>query len=122
MGIPAGSVLKNLPANAGDARDTGLIPGSGRCPVVGNGNLDLQRADFVKGFYRIPSACHSGMSPVMVYTVELSHPANSAINTISLPYPSRKYHLTYVLFQGSVNYNPLWTFVWPMSRNDFLHI
>jgi len=27
-------VVKNLPANAGD---TGLIPGSGRCPVEGNG-------------------------------------------------------------------------------------
>ena len=25
-------MVKNLPANAGDARDTGLIPGSERCP------------------------------------------------------------------------------------------
>ena len=25
-------VVKNLPANAGDTRDTGSIPGSGRCP------------------------------------------------------------------------------------------
>ena len=33
-----GSVAKNLPANAGDARDMGLIPGSGRCPRRGNGN------------------------------------------------------------------------------------
>ena len=31
-------VVKNLPANAGDARDTGLIPGSGRSPGEGNGN------------------------------------------------------------------------------------
>ena len=30
--------MKNLPANAGNARDTGLIPGSGRFPGVGNGN------------------------------------------------------------------------------------
>ena len=29
---------KNLPANAGDVRDVGLIPGSGRSPGVGNGN------------------------------------------------------------------------------------
>ena len=28
---------KNPPANSGDARDTGLIPGSGRSPVVGKG-------------------------------------------------------------------------------------
>ena len=31
-------VVKNLPTDAGGARDTGLIPGSGRSPVVGNGN------------------------------------------------------------------------------------
>ena len=31
-------VVKNLPANAGDVRDTGLIPGSGRYPGVGPGN------------------------------------------------------------------------------------
>ena len=31
-------VVKNPPANAGDPRDTGLIPGSGRCPEEGNGN------------------------------------------------------------------------------------
>ena len=29
--------LKNLPANAGDIRDTGLIPGSGRSPGRGRG-------------------------------------------------------------------------------------
>ena len=31
-------VVKNLPANAGDIREAGLIPGSGRFPGVGNGN------------------------------------------------------------------------------------
>ena len=31
-------VVKNLPAHARDARDTGLIPGRGRCPGAGNGN------------------------------------------------------------------------------------
>ena len=31
-------MVKNLPANAGDARDAGLIPGSGRSPGVGNDN------------------------------------------------------------------------------------
>ena len=30
-------MVKVLPANAGDARDTGLIPGSGRSPREGNG-------------------------------------------------------------------------------------
>ena len=31
-GFPCGSVVKNLPANAGDTGDVGSIPGSGRCP------------------------------------------------------------------------------------------
>jgi len=31
-------VVKNLPANAGDIRDTGSIPGSGRSPGGGHGN------------------------------------------------------------------------------------
>ena len=31
-------VIKNLPANAGDARDLGLIPGSGRYPGTENGS------------------------------------------------------------------------------------
>ena len=31
-------MVKNLPANAGDSRDTGLIPGLGRSPGGGNGN------------------------------------------------------------------------------------
>ena len=31
-------VVKNLPARAGDVRDMGLIPGSGRSPREGNGN------------------------------------------------------------------------------------
>ena len=30
-------VVKKLPANAGDTRDAGLIPGSGRSPGEGNG-------------------------------------------------------------------------------------
>ena len=31
-------VIKNLPANAGDIRDAGLIPESGRSPGGGHGN------------------------------------------------------------------------------------
>ena len=37
-GFPGGAVVKNLPANVGDARDVGLIPGSERSPGEGNGN------------------------------------------------------------------------------------
>ena len=35
-GFPGGSVVKNPPANAGDA---GSIPGPGRSPGEGNGNV-----------------------------------------------------------------------------------
>ena len=31
-------VIKNLPVNAGDVRDVGSIPGSGRSPAGGSGN------------------------------------------------------------------------------------
>ena len=31
-------MVKNLPANGGDIRDAGLIPGSGRSPGGGQGN------------------------------------------------------------------------------------
>ena len=37
-GFPGGSMVKNLPANAGDAGDMGSIPGSERPPGEGNGN------------------------------------------------------------------------------------
>ena len=38
LGFPGDAVVKNLPANVGDAGDIGLIPGSGRSPGGGNGN------------------------------------------------------------------------------------
>ena len=38
MGFPGGTVVKDAPANTGDARNTGLSPGSVRSPGVGNGN------------------------------------------------------------------------------------
>ena len=39
MGFPGVTVVKHPPTNAGDARDVGSIPGSGRSPGEGNGNL-----------------------------------------------------------------------------------
>ena len=38
IGFPGGSVVKNLPANAGDTEDAGSSLGSGRSPGVRNGN------------------------------------------------------------------------------------
>ena len=37
IGLPDGSVVKNPPANAGDAGDKGSIPGLGRFTGGGNG-------------------------------------------------------------------------------------
>ena len=37
MDFPGGTVVKNLPANAGDSVDMGSIPGSGRSPGGENG-------------------------------------------------------------------------------------
>ena len=39
LNFPGVSVVKNSPANTEDTGDVGLIPGSGRSPGVGNGNL-----------------------------------------------------------------------------------
>ena len=36
-GLSGGLVVRNLPANAGDLRDAGSIPGKGRSPERGNG-------------------------------------------------------------------------------------
>ena len=38
MDFPGGSMVKNPPANAREAGDEVLIPGSGRSPEGGNGN------------------------------------------------------------------------------------
>ena len=39
QGFPGGSVVKNPPINAGDAREAGSIPRSESSPAVGNGSL-----------------------------------------------------------------------------------
>ena len=37
-GFPGGPVVNNLPVNAGDTRDAGSIPGSGKTPGGRHGN------------------------------------------------------------------------------------
>ena len=36
--FPGGTMVKNLPANAGEAKDPGSVPGLGRSPGIENGN------------------------------------------------------------------------------------
>ena len=38
VGFPAGTVVKNLPANVRVTGDSGSVPGLGRCPGGGNGD------------------------------------------------------------------------------------
>ena len=38
MGFPGALVVKSQPANAGDVRNSGSIPESGRSPAGGHGN------------------------------------------------------------------------------------
>ena len=38
ISVPGSTVIKNLPASAGDMRDAGLITGCGRSPEIGYGN------------------------------------------------------------------------------------
>ena len=53
MGFSSGALVKNLPANAGDAEEAGSILWLGRSPAVGNGN-SLQNA------WKIPWAKEPG--------------------------------------------------------------
>ena len=57
MVFPGGTVVKNPPANAGYARDTGSIPGSGRSPGVGMATHSSILA------WRIPWIEEPGYSP-----------------------------------------------------------
>ena len=51
-------VVKNSPANAGDIRDRGSIPGSGRSPEGGHGNL-LQHSSLENLLDREPGGLQS---------------------------------------------------------------
>ena len=52
-------MIRNLPANAGDAGEMGSIPGPGRSPGVGNGN-PLQYSCLENSMNREPG----GLKPV----------------------------------------------------------
>ena len=57
---PGDTMVKNLPANAGEAGDTDSIPGSGRCPGGGNGN-PLQYARLKSSMDRGPDYKSMGL-------------------------------------------------------------
>ena len=69
-GFLGGIVVKNLPANTGDTRNLGLIPGLGRAPEGGNGNPFL------------PGKCH-GQSSLAGYSSWGSQ-SQTRLNSLSM--------------------------------------
>ena len=57
-------VVKNLSVNAGDTRDTGSIPGSGRHPRRKNGN-PLQYACLENSMDRVCGVTKSQTQPIL---------------------------------------------------------
>ena len=61
-GFPDGTMVKNLPANAGDTRHAGSAPGWGRFPGEGNGNplqYSCQENPMDRGAWRIIKSTES---------------------------------------------------------------
>ena len=77
-------MVKNLPANAGDTGDMGLIPGSGRSPGGGNGNL-LQYSCLEAISWTESLAGCSSRSPKASDTAEHAHTVNTYRFSIILP-------------------------------------
>ena len=76
VGFPGGSVVKNLPANAGDTRDTSSIPGLGRSPGVGNGN-PLQ-------YSGLENSMNRGAWQITIQELDTTERENSHIRTPSI--------------------------------------
>ena len=79
MDFPGGSVVKNQPANAGDA---GLIPGSGRSPGEGNGN-PLQYSRWETLWTEEPCGLQSMGSQESDITERLNNSSNKMIRIIT---------------------------------------
>ena len=91
-GFPGGTVVKNPPANAGGARDVGLIPGSGRFSGVGNGNAFQY------------SCLENSMDSGAWWATKLSRHETSipTVNAVSIQTPP-SLHLSYIsLFSSSL--------------------
>ena len=79
-------MVKNLPANAGDPRDTGLISELGRCPGEGNGSL-LQYSGLGNPMDReVWRATVHGVTKSQRRLSDLAHNSTSAIHC-----PKKKY-------------------------------
>ena len=105
-------MVKNLPTNASDARDSGLIPGLGTSPGVGNGN-PLQYS-YLENFMGrgawwaiVHGVTHDGaLHMYILYTSDsvVKNPAANAGDVDSIPGSERS--------PGEGNGNPLRYYCW----------
>ena len=99
-------VVKNPPANAEDIRDTGLIPGLGRSPGEGNGNL-LQYSrlgsPMDRGAWR---ATVHGVSEELDTILRLN---NNQKRTFSAPPPTPQFYFSlFNLYLGKSSWSCFW--------------
>ena len=74
-------VVKSLPANVGNKRDRGLIPGSGRSPGGGHGNPlqysclenPMDRGAWQIIVYRVEESDPTGATELMCVCIKLYH-------------------------------------------------
>ena len=100
-GFPGGTVVKNLPANAGDARDTSLIPGSGRSPGGEDGN-PLQDSCLEKPMDR--GAWWATVHGVVKSKTRLRDLAGTQMQIIKTPrFKFISYCQDFTLFMSSIN-------------------
>ena len=85
-GLRRWHMVKNLPANAGDTRDTGSIPGSGRSPGGGNGSPFQYSC--------LENSMDRGTWWAMVHQVAKSHWATNTPHTYFLSYPFPLWFIT----------------------------
>ena len=85
-GLPSWCSGKNLSPNTGDARDMGSIPGSGRSPEAGNGNLlqySCQENSVDKGAWR--ATVHEvAKSPQGCRELDMTEHTQMGTKTVSL--------------------------------------
>ena len=89
MGFSDGTAVKNASANAGDTRDVGLIPGSGRSPGGGNG-YPLQYSWLENSMDRGAWwATVSGMAKIQMQLITYTH----TIRVWGLCYPFKSWQI-----------------------------
>ena len=104
-------MVKNLPANAGDERDVGLIPGSGRSPGGGHSNplqYSCLENPMDRGAWRptVHSLTESGTPEVTGHARTCAH--SVYVSVLSAPFIPSPFPLgNYSLFSTSVTISVL---------------